>query len=167
MADSVESEAAALEDRVAGVGLDGRPDGEGAVVNQGYKETWVRGFCEGAQDKKCGSEKDKGTGSHFRKLCGWEWEIEWRVWLCFIGARYVMQTDVELPLLLVGSRTGFLLRKTEKTRLPLFVYDTLGFFLGFWVRALLSFCGTMYNVGQRLFLTHNVGQKLGTEKVNF
>ena len=70
MADSVESEAAALEDRVAGVGLDGRPDGEGAVVNQGYKETWVRGFGEGAQDKKCGSEKDKGTGSHFRKLCG-------------------------------------------------------------------------------------------------
>ena len=42
-----------------------------------------------------------------------------------------MQTDVELPLLLVGSRTGFLLRKTEKTRLPLFVYDTLGFFFGF------------------------------------
>ena len=35
MADSVESEAAALEDGVAGVGLDGWPDGERAVVNQG------------------------------------------------------------------------------------------------------------------------------------
>ena len=70
MGESVESEATALEDGVAGVGLDGWPDGEGAVVNQGYKETWVRGFGEGAQDKKCGSEKDKGTGSHFRKLCG-------------------------------------------------------------------------------------------------
>nr|POE66871.1 hypothetical protein CFP56_62597 [Quercus suber] len=29
---------------------------------------WFRGFGEGAQDKKCGSEKDKGTGSHFQKL---------------------------------------------------------------------------------------------------
>ena len=35
MGASVESEAAALEDGVAGVGLDGWPDGERAVVNQG------------------------------------------------------------------------------------------------------------------------------------
>lgn len=35
MGESVKSEAAALEDGVAGVGLDGWPDGEGAVVNQG------------------------------------------------------------------------------------------------------------------------------------
>ena len=35
MGESVESETTALEDGVAGVGLDGWPDGERAVVNQG------------------------------------------------------------------------------------------------------------------------------------
>ena len=49
------------------------------------------------------------------------------------------------------SRTGFLLRKTGKTRLPLFVYETSAFFFGFEYVYYLSFCGTMCNVGQKHF----------------
>jgi hypothetical protein len=59
----VEREAAALEDGVARVRLDGWPDREGAVVDQGQDKPWIRSRGGGAQDKKCDGEKE--SGSHF------------------------------------------------------------------------------------------------------
>lgn len=61
-----ESEATFFEDGVAGVGLNGWPDGEGTVVDDGEKETaCVSG--EGGRDEKeeeGGGERKRGSRSH-------------------------------------------------------------------------------------------------------
>ena len=48
----VEVEAAALEDGVASVGLDGGPDGVGAVVDYGYYEVRVGGIGGGREEEE-------------------------------------------------------------------------------------------------------------------
>lgn len=50
--EGVEGEATALEDLVARVGLYGRPDSEGAVVDDGQNELGVCSGSKGAQDKE-------------------------------------------------------------------------------------------------------------------
>ncbi|PQQ04287.1 hypothetical protein Pyn_18879 [Prunus yedoensis var. nudiflora] len=52
-----EVEAAALEDGVAGVGLDAGPEGEGAVVYQSQKGCRGSGVGERAEDQECGEEE--------------------------------------------------------------------------------------------------------------
>lgn len=53
----VESETAALQDVVAGVGLDGRPDSERTVVDQGQYHCRVGSVADSAEDQK-GGEKE-------------------------------------------------------------------------------------------------------------
>ena len=56
-----------------------------------------------------------------------------------------MQTGV----VLVGSRTGFLLRKTGKDQITLTHILDVGFFFGFESVYYLSFCGTINYVQRR------------------
>lgn len=61
-----EREATFLEDRVAGVGLNGWPDGEGTVVDDGEEET--AGVCGGGErDKEEERGGERKTG--FSHLC--------------------------------------------------------------------------------------------------
>ncbi|CAN6559618.1 unnamed protein product [Malus baccata var. baccata] len=61
--EGVEEEAAPLEDGVAGVGLDGGPDGEGAVVDESEDGGLrVSGVNDGSEDEECGGgEEWKGV----------------------------------------------------------------------------------------------------------
>ncbi|KAK1264516.1 hypothetical protein QJS04_geneDACA011233 [Acorus gramineus] len=62
--EGVEGEAAVLEDGVARVGLDGGPDGVGAVVDEGESEG-VQGDGAGGEDKEEGEEdSEEGLDGH-------------------------------------------------------------------------------------------------------
>lgn len=50
--EGVEGEAATFEDGVAGVGLDGWPNGVGTVVDKGKNEAWLSGCREDAEGKE-------------------------------------------------------------------------------------------------------------------
>ena len=63
----MEREAALLEDRVTGVGLDCRVDSKGAVVDQGYDELWTSNMEKGARDKENTREELLSCG-HFSSL---------------------------------------------------------------------------------------------------
>ncbi|RXH84542.1 hypothetical protein DVH24_032826 [Malus domestica] len=68
MVEGFEEEAAALKDGVAGVGLDGGPDGEGAVVDDSQDGLWMlSGVGNGGEDQECGGEDQESGG-------GEEWE---------------------------------------------------------------------------------------------
>lgn len=57
-----EEEAAAFRDGVAGVGLDGGPDGVRAVVDQGQHQAAarIRGFGEGGEGEESEEERESG-----------------------------------------------------------------------------------------------------------
>lgn len=64
-----ESEATFLQDRVACVGLNGWPDGEGTVVNDGEEETaGVCGGGEGDEEEEERGGERKSSFSHFLLL---------------------------------------------------------------------------------------------------
>lgn len=64
----MESEAASFEDRVAGVGLDGGPNGKWAVVNEGENEARVSVRVGECEEEKGGCYENTERRSHF---CLW------------------------------------------------------------------------------------------------